>query len=171
LGQPNYKPDGHPKPVLWFGSEFSPVGEGVSLISHPNQFCGGSGFCSNRLESDPLPSLPASRSLSRSYVTLDMSCRRRLLSTILAPSTPLPRPWPWSTPPPRPWPQSAPPPSASSSRRHYHATAVDLNLASLRARSCRPHPQALDMASNEGATPPLLHYRCRVNVCKNVNEI
>jgi hypothetical protein len=64
LGRPNYKPEGHPKPVLWFGSEFSLVGEGASLISHPNQFCGGSGFCSTQLESDPLPSLSASRSLS-----------------------------------------------------------------------------------------------------------
>jgi hypothetical protein len=31
-----------------FGSEISPVGVGAGVISHPNQFCHGSDFCSTR---------------------------------------------------------------------------------------------------------------------------
>jgi hypothetical protein len=41
------KPDG-----FSFRSEFSPVGAGVGLISHPNQICHGSGFCSMRPKPD-----------------------------------------------------------------------------------------------------------------------
>jgi hypothetical protein len=62
LGQPIYKPDGHPKPDgfgFGFRSEFSLVGVsvGAGLIFHPTQFCCGSGFCSTWPKPDSLPSL------------------------------------------------------------------------------------------------------------------
>jgi hypothetical protein len=64
-----------------------------------------------------------------------------------------------------------PPPSTSTAPPLERATTIELNHASLAARHRRPLPQALDTASDEGATPPLPYYRCCVNVCRNVNEI
>jgi hypothetical protein len=116
-------------------------------------------------------------SLSRSSVALHTLCCYRLSSVLpplaISPATTC---CPWS----RPWGHicldpsldtitllpstSTPPPSE-------RATIIDLDPTSLRERRHRPLPQALDTTFGEGATPPLPHYRCRVNVCRNVNEI
>jgi hypothetical protein len=56
---------------------------------------------------------------------------------------------------------------------------MDLDPTSLEARHHRPLPQALDMTSGEGDTPPIRHYYYRlvryllpyVTVCMNVNEL
>jgi hypothetical protein len=75
----------------------------------------------------------------------------------------------------RPLPQAvdtiAPPPSTSTLPPSERAVTVDLDPTSRGAHHSRPLPQALDTTSGEGATPPLPHYRCRVNVCRNMNEI
>jgi hypothetical protein len=52
---------------------------------------------------------------------------------------------------------------------HCRATAVD--PASLKGRRCHPLPQALGTAFSKGDTPPLPHYCCRMNVCRNASEI
>jgi hypothetical protein len=68
---------------------------------------------------------------------------------------------------PRPrLPQSTPPLSISTPPPLKRAAAVNLDPASLRVRHRRPLPQALDMASGEGDTPPRPH----VTVCANVSE-
>jgi hypothetical protein len=64
-----------------------------------------------------------------------------------------------------------PPPSTLTPPPSEHAIAVDLDPTSLEVRRRRPLPQALDTASDEADTPPLPHYHCCVNVCRNVNVI
>jgi hypothetical protein len=64
-----------------------------------------------------------------------------------------------------------PPPSTLTLPPSERTGTVDVDPASLGACHRRPLPQALDTASGEGATPPLPHYRCLVNVFRNVNEI
>jgi hypothetical protein len=64
-----------------------------------------------------------------------------------------------------------PPPWTLTLPHSELTAAVDLNPTSLRARHRCPLPQVPDTAFDEGATPPLPHYHCRVNVCRNVNEI
>jgi hypothetical protein len=56
------------------------------------------------------------------------------------------------------------PPSTLTRSPSKRVAAIDHDPASLRARRLHPLPQALDMDSGEGDTPPLPHVTVYVNV-------